>query len=700
MRAGKPPGPNAHEVQTGRQPAQLRSDDNVFELTRDELDTLPFGVVTLTREGRILRYNQAERALSRRDERTTIGLDFFTEVAPCTNVAAFRARFDEFARRFDAGIEHFDFTFNFRWGLHAVSITLLRKAGHADINILVRGRATPAPSKLVRFERGSIAQPAARIPVMPCADGADVRSQPLLYRHGDAEELDLRSRIHRDDAARVAAAIAAAARNRAPYAVEYRLERSGHHAIIEETGFFPDAMDVPGYAMIMDVSERRKREDEYRRAAHYDGLTGLPNQNLFLQRIGAALAGARANGQRVAVLVSNIDKFRETNDMFGREIGNELLAMLALRLGECIRDGDTVARLGGDWFAVLLTDVASRADADQIVRRLTASMAQPFLIDERSHHLTLSIGIALGPDDSADRHRLLRAAYTAMSTAKAAGPNEVCWYSAEMSVRAAENARRRNELHAALDNTELELHYQAIVDLAQERVVAVESLVRWNHPSRGLLLPAEFIGLADKSGLIVSLGEWVLREACRQARIWVDGGFDLCMCVNVSAVQFRQPNFVALVADILAQNDLPADRLQLELTESIMVDGFAQMMETLGQLKASGLRIAVDDFGTGYSSLAYLKYFPVDTLKIDRAFVIDIAVDEFDRAIATTVLTLAKELGLNCVVEGVETRDQLDVLLSIGCTTMQGFYFSKPMPADQLHHTLIAWKTRTASSDQ
>ena len=515
--------------------------------------------------------------------------------------------------------------------------------------------------------------------------------QPAVCRLGGAEEAAARRRIHVDDAATVARLVAAASVDRTAYSIEYRRMRSDNSiAFVQESGFFGLEPDADGYATIVDVSARRQSEEANWRAAHYDELTDLPNRTYLLRRIGDAVREAAANDRIAAVLVSNVDKFRETNDMFGFETCDQLLRMLAMRLSEFVCSRDVVARLGGDWFAVLLADVDSRSLVADTTKRLMAAVAQPFVIDGRQYHLTLSIGIGVAPSDSSDPIALIRAAYTALRAAKASGCGGLRWYERAMSVDAANNARQRTELHAALENGELVLHYQPIVDVAQDRIVAVEALVRWNHPTRGLLQPLEFIGLADRTGLIVPLGEWVLREACRQACEWRDLGFDLRVCINVSPVQFRQPNFVALAASILAEYDLAPDRVELELTESVMIDGLGDMMEKLSQLTSWGLRLAIDDFGTGYSSLAYLKNFPVNTLKIDRAFVTDIAAGRFDRAIATTVLTLANELGLDCIAEGVENAEQLDTLRAIGCTVMQGYYFCRPTTPARLRPILGA----------
>jgi diguanylate cyclase (GGDEF)-like protein len=483
--------------------------------------------------------------------------------------------------------------------------------------------------------------------------------------------------------------LANAARANVPYAIEYRSRRlDGSFAIVNEFGTFGERSDDAGFATLVDVTILRGREEQNWRAAHYDELTGLPNRSLMVQRMRIALSDAQASHELAAVFVAKIDNFRELNDTYGHELGNRLLQMLALRFGECVRGGDTVARLGGDWFGVLLAGVDTGLSISDIATRLSAAISRPFKIENRPFHLTLSIGISVAPYDGGDPDVLLRAAETAMRVAKNTGGNAFRYYDSAMSIEALQKVHRQNELRVAIERNEFELHFQPLVDILADRIVAVESLVRWNHPVRGMLAPAEFIDLADQTGLIVPLGEWILRQACRQARAWFIEGLELRVCVNVSAVQFRQPGFLALVAACLEEFGFPPHLLELELTESVMLDGFAEMIQTLSRLKALGVRLAIDDFGTGYSSLAYLKYFPVDTLKIDRAFVKEITGDSFDRAIATTILTLARELNLECVVEGVETEEQCDLLRQLGCTIVQGYLFSRPVAPDRLRALL------------
>lgn len=665
-------------------------DTSVFELSRAALDELPFGVVTLDRSGTILRFNREQETLARRRSMRTVGLSFFNDVAPCTNVQDFRGRFDAFAQGRDSGVERFSFSFAFRWGRQDVTITMLRKAGHDDINILIRGRAV---AQFVETGGTGVHQPLERPSDMqkmrPFVDAKEL-PRPAVFPLDPTDEAALRERVHPDDLVTVRAVIDAAARDRTGYAVEYRGPSIGDsRRILLEHGFFDRDPAGACYATILDVTEQRRLEAQTWRSAHYDSLTGLPNQQLLLLRIADAVREAETAGRVAAVVVADIDRFRDVNDTFGHDAGNAVLRAVALRLGECVRSGDTVARIGADSFVVLLTDLETSEQAGETAIRLIAAIGHPLVIDGHPHFLALRVGISLAPFDSRDPIRVLHAAEAANFAAKN-GSAGIRFYSNQLALDAASHLERQNELRRALENNEFELLYQPLVDIDCDRVVAAEALVRWNHPTRGLVSPIEFIPLADHTGLIVPLGEWVLRTACRQARAWAEKGLDIRVCVNVSTIQFQRPNFVELVASILAETGIDPHRLELELTESIMVDGFGEMMDTLTRLKTLGLRLAIDDFGTGYSSLSYLKYFPVDTLKIDRAFITDIASDEFDHAIATAIFTLTRNLGLECVVEGVENVEQLEVLRDIGCNVVQGYYFCKPSRPETLTGSLVA----------
>ncbi len=683
------------------EPAATSTKDlNVFELSREVLDELPFGVITLDRCGTVLRFNREQAALARREAVQTVGLSFFNDVAPCTNVQTFRGRFDAFAAQHDSGVEHFEFSFAFRWGRHDVSITLLRKAGHEDINILVRGesmaRATQAQSP---EPSGPSAFPLQfHGAILPAAFDTKELARPLIGPLDADYRQALAQRVHPDDFATVRAVVEAAERERTSYAVEYRGRGDRpDRRIYQEHGYFDPDHGRPSHATIIDISEQRTVELEAWRAAHVDLLTGLPNRALLLLRVADAIREAEQNSRIAALLLVNINGFRTINDTDGYPAGDAVLRAVSLRLGECVRGGDTIARLIGDYFAVLLTDVDARQSVAATARRLMAAIADPIVVADRPYYLTLRIGVSLAPYDGTDPTLLLRAAETALHAARADGHNGLRFFSGQIASDALRNSAEQNELRAALENDEFTLLYQPLVDIETDRIVATEALVRWNHPTRGVVSPVEFIPLADRTGLIVPLGSWVLRTACRQARRWADAGFDVRVCVNVSTVQFQRPDFVDLVTALVSEFGLAPRRLELEVTESIMVEGFAQMMETLARLKTLGVRLAIDDFGTGYSSLSYLKYLPVDTLKIDRAFVIDIVSDAFDQAIATAVLTLTRKLALECVVEGVETPEQLAKLRELGCTIVQGYYFSKPVQAQTIDTMLGLPMTKAAT---
>lgn len=666
------------------------SDPDIFELSREALDTLPFGVITLDRSGTILRFNLEQQRLAHRHSVSTVGLNFFSDVAPCTNVQAFRGRFDTFVQSRESGSETFTFSFAFRWGLQDVSITMLRKAGSQEINVLVRGRSTASLSASAgeRLVDAGAAAASAEIPKSRAAiHGVKPLAPPRIIALDPLTAVDARllcERVHADDVAAVGVVIAHAVNDGVPYAVEYRGSADSSGRIFQEHGTFGLEPAQAGQATIADVTEQRQFAADTWRAAHYDALTGLPNRSLLLLRIEDAVREAAVAGTITTIILVNIVNFRSVNDTFGYARGNGLLRAVGLRLGECVRGGDTVARIIGDWFVVLLTDVATVPNATDAATRMIASAARPFEIDGRSHYVTLRAGVSLAPFDGKNPESLLSAAHMAVCAAKASGRSEFRFYSNQLALDAASSLELQNELRDGLENRQFELVYQPLVDIESGRIVAVEALVRWNHPLRGSVPPLDFIPLADSSGLIVPLGEWVLRTACGQARAWADRGIDVRVCVNVSTVQFARPDFVDLVATVLSDSNLPAERLELELTESVMVDGFDDMIETLTRLKALGLRLAIDDFGTGYSSLSYLKYFPVDTLKIDRAFIKDIVVDKFDHAIAATIFTLSQRLELECVVEGVETAEQLEALRAIGCHIVQGYYLSRPLPADTI----------------
>ncbi len=440
--------------------------------------------------------------------------------------------------------------------------------------------------------------------------------------------------------------------------------------------------------IINDVTEYKQYEQQLEYQANHDELTGLPNRNLMRDRLYQALVHARRHQAQIGVLFMDLDQFKVVNDGLGHAAGDELLKVVAARIMECVREGDTVARQSGDEFVVILTDVSGPDEAAEVAKRISAAVARPINILERELQTTLSIGISLFPRDGEDGSTLLRNADAAMYLAKDAGRNTLQFYTAELNARMMQRLMVGSQLRRALENGELCLHFQPQVDLKTRAICGLEALVRWQHPELGLTFPNLFIPVAEENGLIVPLGEWVLREACRQARRWQDKGLPrLVVAVNVSARQLER-DFPGLVARILEETGLDAGYLELELTESAVMRRPDEMISLLSQLKSLGIRLTIDDFGTGYSSLAYLKRFPFDKLKIDQSFVHDITTDPNAASIVLTVIAMANSMHLRVIAEGVEKKPQLDFLTRQGCDEMQGYYFARPLPVAE-SETLI-----------
>ncbi|MBV2235447.1 MAG: EAL domain-containing protein [Sterolibacterium sp.] len=435
--------------------------------------------------------------------------------------------------------------------------------------------------------------------------------------------------------------------------------------------------------MHVEITESMLAEQRLLELSHYDSLTMLPNRLLFRDRLTTALTMARRNRSNLAVCFIDLDRFKSINESLGHTIGDLLLLEVARRLQDCVRDSDTVCRLGGDEFALLLPEMADQQDSIIVAERIIESLGAPCLIEGHELFVTASIGITLYPNDADDPDVLLRNADAAMYRAKEEGRNNYQFFTIEMNANAVEKMKLERDLRYALDNEEFVLHYQPKVSCQTGRIVGFEALLRWQHPQRGMVSPFEFIPLLEETGLIVAVGAWVLQTACHQAQTWRQAGLGaLNMAVNVSGKQVN-PLLHDTVLEALTASALPADQLELELTESQLMKDAEGIITTLQQLKDTGLHISVDDFGTGYSSLAYLKRFPIDTLKIDRAFVRDLADDANDVSIAKAIITLAHSFNLKVVAEGVETEDQLALLAANHCDIIQGFYFSRPLPASE-----------------
>jgi diguanylate cyclase (GGDEF)-like protein/PAS domain S-box-containing protein len=447
-----------------------------------------------------------------------------------------------------------------------------------------------------------------------------------------------------------------------------------------------DSGNVVGViGLIRNITERKSNEQQIEYQAYHDALTGLANRRLFQEHLSLALALARRRNALVAVLFCDLDHFKTINDSLGHTVGDELLRQVALRLKSAVRVGDTVARVGGDEFTIVLQELENRDDAALVAQNVLRSIAEPLDVQGHRLYVTTSIGLTLFPDDGDDAETLLRNADTAMYRAKDAGRNTFQLSTRELSRSTHERMTLENDLHRALEQGEFELLYQPQIETDEMSVVGVEALLRWNHPGRGVILPEQFIGAAEDRGLILPIGEWVIRDACRAARRFRDGGLEnFRVAVNISARQFRDDRLLSIVESALAESGVEPSALELEITESVAMEDAEQTMSTLAQFRKRGVTIAIDDFGTGHSSLSYLKRFPIDALKIDRGFVFDLP-DKFeDAAIVSSVIQLANGLGLRVVAEGVETREQLDFLRENGCREVQGFYFSYPVTLDEV----------------
>ncbi|HZG16109.1 MAG TPA: EAL domain-containing protein [Candidatus Bathyarchaeia archaeon] len=446
------------------------------------------------------------------------------------------------------------------------------------------------------------------------------------------------------------------------------------------------------YAILRDITERKRTEEIINFQAFHDELTGLPNRRLLEQQLEQMLKG-RKKDQSLVVMFLDTDRFKVINDSMGHGFGDKVLQSIAQRLNESVREGDIAARMGGDEFTILLPNL-SKEEAIQYADRVIEALGQPLLIDDMEVRITVSIGIAVYPGDGQDMTALMRSADTAMYAAKEKGKNQYRFYESSMNEQVYERLLLENELYKALEREEFMLHYQPQVSLATNEIVGVEALVRWKHPEKGLVPPGQFIPLAEETGLIVPIGEWVLREACTQNMRWLTDGFPpLRMSVNLSTRQFWKKNIVETVAQILEETGMDPSYLELEITESIMMD-VNRSISTLQALKELGVHIAIDDFGTGYSSLTYLKRFPLDRLKIDQSFVRDLLHDSHNEAIVATIISMAHHLGLYVVAEGVEQKEEANFLVNQKCDEAQGYYISRPVPADEISKILLETRTK------
>lgn len=437
------------------------------------------------------------------------------------------------------------------------------------------------------------------------------------------------------------------------------------------------------FTTFTDISERVAAEERIRQLAFYDTLTGLPNRSTLYSHMEQALVMARRNHFSGALMFIDLDRFKYVNDTLGHGAGDELIRRVAARLKTCLRGSDVIARLGGDEFVVALVDIAKVDDAAVVARKIQAVFSSPFLLDGHEISISASIGISIYPTDGNSVEDLIKHADIAMYRAKEEGRSTYLFYSSEMNVRSLEKLEMESSLRRALDRQELLLHFQPQVDIHTGVIIGAEVLIRWKHPDLGMVSPGQFIPMAEETGLIVPIGQWVMDQAAEQNKFWQQQGIPVVkLAVNLSAQQFRQ-SLVAEVSGVLLRHALPKELLELEITESMVMRDTDKVIETLRELDALGVPMSLDDFGTGFSSLSYLKKFPIDKLKVDQSFVRGIPDDNDDIAITRAIIAMGKNLGLKVIAEGVETREQLDFLRKEGCDEIQGYLFSRPVPAEE-----------------
>jgi len=514
--------------------------------------------------------------------------------------------------------------------------------------------------------------------------------------------------VHPDDRQRVGAAVDDALAKRAPYLVEHRIVgEDGSEITVEQQAelvFGDNETPLRMIGTVQDVSDRKRTEQQIHQLAYFDALTGLPNREHFRRQAERALRGANRNGQKMALVFLDLDDFKYINDTLGHDAGDELLCTIAEYLQHSIRASDllaklgtedayqaSVSRLGGDEFTILLPDLQEIEVAAKVAERILEQLRNPIKIQGKEFFVTGSMGIALYPNDGDSVDTLLKNADIAMYHAKQGGRNSYRFYTAHMDERVQLRLSMESKLKRALENEEMDLHYQAKVEISTGRIVGVEALLRWYNLEIGQVSPARFIPVAEETGLIVPIGEWVLNTACRQASAWRQGGLSPgTVAVNLSSHQFRRGGLIEKVSQALASTGWDAQWLELELTESVIMENAEETIRVLSQLKQMGITLSVDDFGTGYSSMAYLKRFPLDVVKIDQSFVNDITTDANDATIVKAIIALARGLNLTSIAEGVETEQQLNFLRQHGCDQVQGYLVNRPIPAEQMEQLLRA----------
>ena len=512
-----------------------------------------------------------------------------------------------------------------------------------------------------------------------------------LYRIFDVPlssppEEDIRRFDHAEDAQAVRDVVEQFADEGRPYRIDHRIVTADGAIkhVQEQAETSADAEGEPTRIIgtIVDVTERKLAEARLAYLAHHDALTGLPNRTMLNERLEHSMAYAARQGRFVAVLFLDLDRFKNVNDTCGHTVGDELLRQVADRLRGVLRATDTVARSGGDEFIIVAGDVGGPSDLLAIASNVHGAFAAPFRLQDEDVCATSSVGVSVYPRDGTDVDTLIKNADAALYLAKSSGRDNIQYFTIDLVETAARRMSLEADMRRGLERGEFQLHYQPLVGLRSSRLLGFEALLRWYHPTLGLVMPEEFIPVAEESGIIVQLGEWVLHTACKQQKDWVDAGYDVQrVTVNISARQMRQHELESIVERVIEETGIKPGALEVELTETLLMSDIPGSVSTLRKLRSMGVAISIDDFGTGYSSLGYLKNFPIDSLKIDRTFVRDITTDRYDEAIASAIVALARSLGMNVIAEGVETPAQLAQLLRLGCDEGQGYHFGEPLSA-------------------
>ncbi|TQK74334.1 diguanylate cyclase/phosphodiesterase with PAS/PAC sensor(s) [Brevibacillus sp. AG162] len=501
----------------------------------------------------------------------------------------------------------------------------------------------------------------------------------------DEEIHNLFEWIVEDDRDIFAYAIQHAFSTRKEYMVECRINTQINDVIWTESKINP-IMDEEGNVtklllVTRDVTDRKQSEETIHHLAYHDALTDLPNRRMYVQQLSKEMMQAKRFQSNLAVLFLDLDRFKDVNDSFGHDVGDMLLIEAAKRLQACLKPGDVVARLGGDEFTIMQNQLQDRSEAAALAEQIMNQLQRPFELDGHVFNVSCSIGIALYPQDGDNPEDLLKRADTALYTVKSRGKNGYDFFDPTMEAKSLERILMENEMRKAIEQEHFQIYYQPKIDIATSAMTGMEALVRWVHPELGIIPPNRFIPIAEETGMILALGEWILKQACKQNKIWHDEGYTLKVSVNLSARQIYQKDLVEMIKDILRETNLSPDWLELEITESIFVK-MEEATAVLQQIRDIGIQISIDDFGTGYSSFSYIKSLPVDTIKIDASFIRDIHHNQESQAIVKAIVTIAQSLNMNVIAEGIELDDQVAALKENGCDHGQGYLFSKPLPTD------------------